>query len=103
MMTTKSSPTKILLKKLAVIPLLVGFVFLFAERVEAQEIIEVEEVVEEKPIETIYEQESNLKLDYSESDIYKDYYYKNLTITSTDKNGNKISKKYNELKFGKVD
>ena len=37
MMTTQSSPTKIFLKKLVVIPLLTGFVFLFAERVEAQE------------------------------------------------------------------
>ena len=37
MMTTKSLPTKVLLKKLAVIPLLTGFIFLFAERVEAQE------------------------------------------------------------------
>lgn len=40
MMTTQSSKTKIWLKKLAVIPLLAGFIFLFAERVEAQEIIE---------------------------------------------------------------
>lgn len=37
MMTKQSSRTKILLKKLTVIPLLVGFVFLFAQRVEAQE------------------------------------------------------------------
>ncbi|WP_298878551.1 M56 family metallopeptidase [uncultured Polaribacter sp.] len=36
MMTKQSSHTKILLKKLAVIPLLAGFVFLFAERVEAK-------------------------------------------------------------------
>ena len=41
MMTTQSSQTKIWLKKLAVFPLLAGFIFLFAERVEAQEIIEV--------------------------------------------------------------
>ena len=40
MMTIQSSPTKILLKKLAIIPLLIGFIFLFAERVEAQEYIE---------------------------------------------------------------
>ncbi|WP_435415478.1 M56 family metallopeptidase [Polaribacter aestuariivivens] len=37
MMTTQSSKTTVLLKKLAVIPVLVGFIFLFAERVEAQE------------------------------------------------------------------
>jgi beta-lactamase regulating signal transducer with metallopeptidase domain len=36
MMTTQSSHTKILLKKLAVVPLLAGFIFLFAERVEAK-------------------------------------------------------------------
>ncbi|MCT4699862.1 M56 family metallopeptidase [Tenacibaculum haliotis] len=36
MMTKQSSPTKILLKKLAIIPVMVGFVFLFAERVEAE-------------------------------------------------------------------
>ncbi|MEE9407163.1 MAG: M56 family metallopeptidase [Polaribacter sp.] len=37
MMTTESSQTKVWLKKLAVIPLLIGFIFLFAERIEAQE------------------------------------------------------------------
>nr|BFF39786.1 hypothetical protein BACY1_15910 [Tenacibaculum mesophilum] len=36
MMTKQSSRTKILLKKLAVIPVIAGFAFLFAERVEAQ-------------------------------------------------------------------
>ena len=35
MMTTQSSHTKILLKKLMIIPLLASFIFLFAERVEA--------------------------------------------------------------------
>ncbi|QNM85636.1 M56 family metallopeptidase [Polaribacter pectinis] len=37
MMTTKSSQTKVWFKKLAVIPLIIGFIFLFAERIEAQE------------------------------------------------------------------
>ena len=46
MMTKQSSRTKIWLKKLAVIPLLAGFIFLFAERVEAQEIIEVKEYID---------------------------------------------------------
>ncbi len=55
MMTTQSSQTKILLKKLAVIPLLAGFIFLFAERVEAQEIIK------EEPRETIVEQVQRIK------------------------------------------
>jgi bla regulator protein BlaR1 len=36
MMTKQSSLTNILLKKLALIPLLAGFIFLFAERVEAK-------------------------------------------------------------------
>ncbi|WP_298782609.1 M56 family metallopeptidase [uncultured Polaribacter sp.] len=52
MMTVQSSQTKIWLKKLAVIPLLTGFIFLFAEKVEAQE-----------NIETIYEQPQNQKKD----------------------------------------
>tara|TARA_R110002126_G_scaffold152203_4_gene299337 strand:- start:40788 stop:42827 length:2040 start_codon:yes stop_codon:yes gene_type:complete len=56
MMTTQSSQTKIWLKKLAVIPLLVGFIFLFAERVEAQEIIE---------------QKQNEKREYIDSQIQK--------------------------------
>jgi hypothetical protein len=46
MMTTESSRSLVLLKKLAVIPLLTGFIFLFAERVEAQEILAVVEIVE---------------------------------------------------------
>ena len=45
-MTTKSSSTKILLKKLAVIPLLTGLIFLFAERVEAQKKQEKQVVIE---------------------------------------------------------
>jgi hypothetical protein len=60
MMTTQSSSTKILLKKLAVIPFLTGLIFLFAERVEAQKTQEIEEIVE---IETnplaIYKNENN--------------------------------------------
>ena len=36
MMTTPSSKTKILLKKLMVVPLIIGFIFAFAQRVEAQ-------------------------------------------------------------------
>jgi len=39
MMTTPSSNTKILLKKLLVAPLVAGFIFAFAQRVEAQEIL----------------------------------------------------------------
>lgn len=47
MMTTPSSKTKILLKKLLVAPLVAGFIFAFAQRVEAQEklpqVVEVKE------------------------------------------------------------
>jgi len=84
MMTTQSSRTKVLLKKLAVIPLLTGFVFLFAERVEAQENIEI---VEEVPL-------TKTRL---ETDVYKEYFYRNGLIMFEDKNGKKISKKYTEL------
>ncbi|TMM32285.1 M56 family metallopeptidase [Polaribacter aestuariivivens] len=91
MMTTQSSKTIIWLKKLAVMPLLAAFTFLFAERVEAQEKHEI--------IETVYEQPQNVQKikDLSESEIYKKYYYKNLTIQRKDKNGKYVIKKYNEL------
>jgi len=56
-MTTQSSRTKIWIKKLAVLPLLAGFIFLFAERVEAQE---VNDIIEEE-IETIYGQKKVLE------------------------------------------
>ena len=46
MMTKQSSQTKIWIKKLAVIPLLTVFVFLFAERVEAQELNKTTKVEE---------------------------------------------------------
>ena len=89
MMTTQNSKTTVLLKKLAVIPVLAGFIFLFAERVEAQE--------KEEVIETIYEQEYSEKQDLSESEIYKEYFYKDILLMIKDKNGKKISKKYDEL------
>tara|TARA_B110000967_G_scaffold117909_1_gene120602 strand:- start:5899 stop:8274 length:2376 start_codon:yes stop_codon:yes gene_type:complete len=57
MMTTQSSQTKIWIKKLAVIPLLAGFMFLFGERIEAQYI---KDSIEEE-IETIYEQKKVLE------------------------------------------
>jgi beta-lactamase regulating signal transducer with metallopeptidase domain len=84
MMTTQSSRTKVLLKKLAVIPLFTGFVFLFAERVEAQENIEV---IKEVPS----------KNDLLETDLYKEYVYRDGFIRVEDENGKKINKKYNEL------
>jgi len=84
MMTTQSSRTKVLLKKLAVIPLFTGFVFLFAERVEAQENIKF---IDEVPL-------IKTRL---ETEIYKEYVYKNGFIRVEDHNGKKINKKYSEL------
>ena len=87
MMTTQSSPIKILLKKLMVIPLLVSFIFLFAERVEAQEKqenIETQEVLKDDT-------------ELSESELYKKYVYRNLTTKRKNKNGKYVIKTYNEL------
>ena len=53
MMTKQSSPTQILSKKLAVLPVMLGFLFLFAERVEAQETI-TEEITKEVPLKNEY-------------------------------------------------
>lgn len=53
MMTTPSSKTKILLKKLLVLPLTAGFIFAFAQRVEAQE------KKNEKPQVVVVETEEN--------------------------------------------
>jgi beta-lactamase regulating signal transducer with metallopeptidase domain len=91
MMTTQSSQTKILLKKLAVIPLLTGFIFLFAERVEAQEIIR------EEHTETIVEKIPSKKEKKTDSEIYAEYARRNHIYTFKDKNGKKIGKKYSEL------
>jgi bla regulator protein BlaR1 len=88
MMTTQSSQTKIWLKKLAVIPLLAGFVFLFAERVEAQENEEITEIVEDV---------SFKKGDLSETEIYQEYFHSKGLFMFKDKNSKQISKKYNEL------
>ncbi|SHM81338.1 M56 family metallopeptidase [Polaribacter sp. KT 15] len=90
MMTTQSSQSKIWIKKLAVIPLLAGFVFLFAERVEAQEkeeIIEVIEVFEKQPKKNII----------TENEVYKKYFHRNGHFIFKDKNGNKIKKTYDDL------
>ncbi|WP_405562473.1 M56 family metallopeptidase [Polaribacter sp. Asnod6-C07] len=102
MMTTQSSHTKILLKKLAVIPLLAGFVYLFAERVEAQE---VQEIVE-NPIETIEEQLNSkegypIKTGFIEIknnkyfyvDVNKSIKYYNKNGILSDKNGKTLSNK----------
>ena len=90
MMTTQSSNTKILLKKLAVVPLLAGFILLFAERVEAQEIVE-------EGLETIYEQEPSKQKSLTDSEIYKEYVNRKGFSIITDKDGKKIKKKFSEL------
>ena len=65
MMTKQSSRTKILLKKLAVIPVLAGFTLLFAERVEAyennDELIDSEIIQKELPKEQITNNSSSLE------------------------------------------
>ncbi|TXD47996.1 M56 family metallopeptidase [Polaribacter sp. IC073] len=88
MMTTQSSRSIILLKKLAVIPLLTGFVFLFAERVEAQEKDEIIEVVEET---------KEVQKELSEKEIYATYVNRNAYVTYKNKEGKKVSKLYTEL------
>ena len=86
MMTKQTSKAVIVLKKVAVLPLVIGAFFLFAERVEAQE--SVETIVENVPFNSVKTEDF---------DLYKEYYYKKLTFIRKDENGNKISKKYNEL------
>lgn len=87
MMTTQSSQSKIWIKKLAVIPLIAGFVFLFAERIEAQEKEEIIEVVEELPRKGII----------TENEVYKNYINRNAYVTYKNKEGKKVSKLYTEL------
>lgn len=90
MMTKQSSRSILLLKKLAVIPLLTGFIFLFAERVEA-----VENSTENSNLPLLFSDE--IKDTIQEKADYKSYFYKNGRITITDKNGKKITKKFSEL------
>lgn len=62
MMTLQSSKNKVLLKKLAVIPLVAGFTFLFAERVQAQKASK-KEITEFNVLATKYnEQPKNKKV-----------------------------------------
>ncbi len=89
MMTTQSSITKIWLKKLAIIPVLIGFIFLFAERVEAQKVMET--ITEQ--VNSLNKKSNNL----TDNEIYKEYFFRNGSITFKDKNGKEIRKKYSEL------
>ncbi|CAM1361130.1 M56 family metallopeptidase [Tenacibaculum xiamenense] len=79
MMTTKSSKSKILLKKLAVMPLIAGFTFVFAERVEAQK------------------KRSTLKEVKSTKDKVKDVHVYNDKVTYTYESGKVIVKKLSHL------
>ncbi|CAM1351339.1 M56 family metallopeptidase [Tenacibaculum insulae] len=86
MMTKQTSKAVILLKKVAVLPLVIGAFFLFAERVEAQE--SVETIVENVPF-------NSVKTD--DSELYKKYVHRNGFIVIKDEKGKKVKKKYNEL------
>ncbi|KAF9658851.1 M56 family metallopeptidase [Tenacibaculum mesophilum] len=87
MMTKQSSRTKILLKKLAVIPVIAGFTFLFAERVEAEttkkHVLSTETSKDSIPSSvTVYKKSIN---------------HEDVEITYHDEKGNKITKKISEL------
>ncbi|MCO7183826.1 hypothetical protein NH341_00170 [Tenacibaculum sp. XPcli2-G] len=87
MMTKQSSRTKILLKKLAVIPVIAGFAFLFAERVEAEttkkHVLSTETSKDSIPSSvTVYKKSIN---------------HEDVEITYHDEKGNKITKKISEL------
>ncbi len=79
MMTTKSSKSKILLKKLAVVPLIAGFTFLFAERVVAQKT------------------KATLKEVKSSKDKVKDVHVYKDKVTYTYESGNTVVKKRSYL------
>lgn len=83
MMTKQSSRTKILLKKLAVTPLLAGFTFLFAERVEAQK-----KDIDKAPVSIqVKNGAKNLKGESSEETL----------VVYTYEDGSTIQKKYDDL------
>lgn len=85
MMTKPSSKTKILLKKLLVAPLVTGFIFAFAQRVEAQENKDKPQVVEVK------------KEAQNDKELYKDYYYRNTVLKYTDSKGKKVEVAYFQM------
>jgi beta-lactamase regulating signal transducer with metallopeptidase domain len=89
MMTTQSSRNSVLLKKLLVIPLLTGFIFLFAERVESQE--------RQEKTETIDKNIPFKKIKNNDLEIYRNYIYRNLSLIRKDKNGKEVVKNYSDL------
>ncbi|WP_417799669.1 M56 family metallopeptidase [Tenacibaculum sp.] len=83
MMTKQSSRTKILLKKLTVIPVLAGFTFLFAERVEAQK-----KDTDKAPVSIqVKNSAKNLKGESSKETL----------VVYTYEDGSTIQKKYDDL------
>ncbi|UAM96876.1 M56 family metallopeptidase [Polaribacter litorisediminis] len=81
MMTMQSSPTKILLKKLTIIPLLVGFLFLFAQRVEGQKTQKI----------------TQQNFDEEVLDAFKEYGYRNTYIYTKDEEEKTIKVPYSLL------
>ncbi|TDQ22737.1 M56 family metallopeptidase [Tenacibaculum caenipelagi] len=94
MMTKQSSRTKILLKKLAVIPVLAGFTFLFAEKVEA-EITKKHEYEEKTHV--LSTETSKDSIPSSVTVYRKRVNHEDAEITYHDEKGNKITKKFSEL------
>ncbi|MGG8497906.1 M56 family metallopeptidase [Tenacibaculum sp. TC6] len=96
MMTKRSSRTIITCKKLAIIPVLAGFILLFANRVEAKE-----EVLSTENSSSVSVTKLNLtkKQDSIPPTIVnsKESKYKNAKIIYTDENGNKIVKRFSQL------
>lgn len=116
MMTTKTSTVNSWLKKLAVIPLLTGSVFVFAERVETEGKIDDSNFIDSSVKElktsnnTVLLEDINNKLkninslklsivnDTLKSDLYTEYANRNTYVTYTDKKtGKKVKKSYNNL------
>jgi bla regulator protein BlaR1 len=103
MMTKQSSSNIVLLKKLAIIPVLTGFIFLFAERVEAQEKIEVQEIVEENNSErekTIKQQEEAASENLTTKEqltIVEDFRLQSLKKSNTTPSGEKINTGFDYL------
>lgn len=111
MMTKQSSRTKVLLKQLAVIPVLAGFTILFAERVEAYENINDDLNSELSLLKNVTERavnvnnlkhgiNNNRKAIINNDSIPKNkriVNHKNKTFTYTTKEGKTVSKKISEL------
>jgi hypothetical protein len=89
-MTKQSSSNIVLFKKLAVIPVLTGFIFLFAERVEAQEKIEENNSEREKTIQQQEEAASENLTNKEQLTIVEDFRLQSLKKSDTTSSGEKI-------------